>query len=139
MLSVECIKDLCLQLLNQSLLLPSLKLLVESRDRDLHALALEQIAAAAKVDDSNCDSELLSLLLDEKLVVTCVSTVIYSHLVHHLLATQEEGRWNIEDIAKQLQEAGCSAEAGSLLMAYKGTHPALRTFGAALSAIKHWI
>lgn len=45
----KCIKDLCLQLLNQSLLLPSLKLLVESRDQGLHALALEQITAAAKV------------------------------------------------------------------------------------------
>uniref|UniRef100_A0ACB8GER9 Uncharacterized protein n=1 Tax=Sphaerodactylus townsendi TaxID=933632 RepID=A0ACB8GER9_9SAUR len=48
-LSMECIKDLCLQLLNQSLLLPSLKLLLESRDQDLHALALEQITAVAKV------------------------------------------------------------------------------------------
>lgn len=47
--SFQCIKDLCLQLLNQSLLLPSLKLLVESGDQDLHALALEQITAAAKV------------------------------------------------------------------------------------------
>ncbi|XP_077167102.1 NBAS subunit of NRZ tethering complex isoform X2 [Paroedura picta] len=138
-LAVECVKDLCLQLLSQSLLLPSLKLLVESRDQDLHALALEQITAAAKVDDSNCDSELLSLLLDEKLVVNCVSTVFYSHLVHHLLATQEARRWDVEEIAKQLQEAGCKAEAGSLLMAYKGTHPALQTFGTALSAIKHWI
>nr|XP_056712438.1 NBAS subunit of NRZ tethering complex [Euleptes europaea] len=138
-LSAECIKDLCLQLLNQSLLLPSLKLLVESRDPDLHALALEQIRAVAKVDDSNCDSELLSLLLDEKLVVKCISTVFYSHLVRHLLATQEEGRWNIGEIAKQLQDAGCSAEAGSLLMACKGTHPALRTFGAALSTIRLWI
>lgn len=45
----QCIKDLCLLLLNQSLLLPALKLLVESRDQDLHAVALGQITAVAKV------------------------------------------------------------------------------------------
>lgn len=45
----QCIKELCLLLLNQSLLLPSLKLLVESKDQDLHAVALEQITAVAKV------------------------------------------------------------------------------------------
>ncbi|KAJ6653763.1 hypothetical protein lerEdw1_008735 [Lerista edwardsae] len=138
MLSPECIKDLCLLLLNQSLLLPALKLLVESRDQDLHAVALEQITAVAKVDDSSCDPELLSLLLDENLVVKCVPTLFYPHLVNHLLARQEEGRWDAEEIAKQLQAAGFPAEAGSLLMASKGTHSALRTFGAALSAVRHW-
>uniref|UniRef100_A0A803SNA9 NBAS subunit of NRZ tethering complex n=1 Tax=Anolis carolinensis TaxID=28377 RepID=A0A803SNA9_ANOCA len=139
MLSAECIKDLCLLLLKQSLKLPSLKLLVESRDQDLHFMALEQITALSKVDDSNCDSELLSLLLDEKLTVKCISTVYYPHLVNHLLVKQEEGRWNIEEIAKQLQESGFTAEAGSLLMACKGTHPALQTFSAAVHAVKHWI
>ncbi|XP_053141424.1 NBAS subunit of NRZ tethering complex isoform X2 [Hemicordylus capensis] len=139
MLSTECIKELCLLLLNQSLLLPSLKLLVESKDQDLHAVALEQITAVAKVDDVSCDSELLSLLLDEKLLVKCISTLFYPHLVNHLLANQEEGRWDVEAITKQLQEAGFAAEAGSLLMLSKGTHPALRTFSAALSTVRHWI
>ncbi|XP_061478724.1 NBAS subunit of NRZ tethering complex isoform X2 [Rhineura floridana] len=138
-LSTQCIKELCLLLLNQSLLLPSLKLLLESRDQDLHSVALEQITAIAKIDDSNCDSELLSLLLDEKLVAKCISTVYYPHLINHLLAKQEEGSRDVEEIAKQLQEAGFAAEAGSLLMAYKGTHPALRTFGAALAAVRRWI
>ncbi|XP_053879446.1 NBAS subunit of NRZ tethering complex isoform X2 [Malaclemys terrapin pileata] len=139
MLPVECTKELCLLLLNQSLLLPSLKLLVESKDQDLHSLALEQITAVAKIDDSSCDSEILSLLLNAKLVVKCISTVFYPPLINHLLANQEEGHWDIEEISKQLQEAGFSAEAGSLMMCYKGTHPALRTYSTALSAIQHWI
>uniref|UniRef100_A0A8C4W7S3 NBAS subunit of NRZ tethering complex n=1 Tax=Gopherus evgoodei TaxID=1825980 RepID=A0A8C4W7S3_9SAUR len=139
MLPIECTKELCLLLLNQSLLLPSLKLLVESKDQGLHALALEQITAVTKIDDSSCDSEILSLLLNAKLVVKCISTVFYPHLINHLLANQEEGRWDIEEIAKELQEAGFSAEAGSLMMCYKGTHPALRTYSTALSAIQHWI
>ncbi|XP_074751723.1 NBAS subunit of NRZ tethering complex isoform X3 [Athene noctua] len=139
MLPVECIKELCLLLLNQSLLLPSLKLLVESKDQDLHAVALEQITAVAKVDDSNCDAEILSLLLNAKLVVKCVSTAFYPCLIDHLLANQGEGDWDVEEIAKQLKEAGFNAEAGSLLMSYRGTHPALRTFTTALQAIQHWI
>ncbi|XP_027311054.1 NBAS subunit of NRZ tethering complex isoform X3 [Anas platyrhynchos] len=139
MLPAECIKELCLLLLNQSLLLPSLKLLVESKDQDLHAVALEQITTVAKVDDSNCDAELLSLLLNAKLVVKCISTAFYPHLIDHLLANQEEGGWDVEEVAKQLKEAGFSAEAGSLLMSHRGTHPALRTFTTALQAIQHWI
>ncbi|XP_061845911.1 NBAS subunit of NRZ tethering complex isoform X3 [Colius striatus] len=139
MLPVKCIKELCLLLLNQSLLLPSLKLLVESKDQDLHAVALEQIRAIAKVDESNCDAEILSLLLNAKLVVKCVSTAFYPGLVHHLLSNHEEGGWDVEETAKQLKEAGFSVEAGSLLMTHQGTHPALRTFTTALQAIQHWI
>uniref|UniRef100_A0A663MT24 NBAS subunit of NRZ tethering complex n=1 Tax=Athene cunicularia TaxID=194338 RepID=A0A663MT24_ATHCN len=139
MLPVECIKELCLLLLNQSFLLPSLKLLVESKDQDLHAVALEQITAVAKVDDSNCDAEILSLLLNAKLVVKCISTAFYPCLIDHLLANQGEGDWDVEEIAKQLKEAGFSAEAGSLLMSHRGTHPALRTFTTALQAVQHWI
>ncbi|XP_064002508.1 NBAS subunit of NRZ tethering complex isoform X2 [Pogoniulus pusillus] len=138
-LPVECIKELCLLLLNQSLLLPSLKLLVESNDEDLHTLALEQITAVAKVDDSSCDAEVLSLLLSAKLVVKCISTAFYPRLIDHLLANQREGGWDVEEIAKQLKEAGFSAEAGSLLMSHRGTHPSLRTFTTALQAVQHWI
>uniref|UniRef100_A0A8C0UQH5 NBAS subunit of NRZ tethering complex n=1 Tax=Cyanistes caeruleus TaxID=156563 RepID=A0A8C0UQH5_CYACU len=139
MLPAKCIKELCLLLLNQSLLLPSLKLLVESKDQDLHAVALEQITAVAKVDDSTCDAEILSLLLNAKLVVQCMSTAFCPRLIEHLLANQGQGGWNVEEIAQQLKEAGFSAEAGSLLMAHRGTHPALRTFTTALQAVQHWI
>uniref|UniRef100_A0A8C3LCW7 NBAS subunit of NRZ tethering complex n=1 Tax=Chrysolophus pictus TaxID=9089 RepID=A0A8C3LCW7_CHRPC len=138
-LPVECIKELCLLLLDHSLLLPSLKLLVESMDQDLHTMALKQITAVSKVDDSNCDAEILSLLLNAKLVVKCISTAFYPRLIDHLLANQAEGSWDVEEIAKQLKEAGFNAEAGSLLLSYRGTHPALRTFTSALQTIQHWI
>lgn len=138
-LSAECIKEVSLLLRNQSLLLPSLKLLVESQEDALHAVALEQITAVTKVDCSNCDSELLSLMLDAKLTVKCVSTAFYPHLIDHLLSKQSEGLWDVEEIAQQLRATGCIAEAGSLMMSYRGTHPALRTFSAALSTVKRWL
>uniref|UniRef100_A0A8C0UJY2 NBAS subunit of NRZ tethering complex n=1 Tax=Cyanistes caeruleus TaxID=156563 RepID=A0A8C0UJY2_CYACU len=91
------------------------------------------------VDDSTCDAEILSLLLNAKLVVQCMSTAFCPRLIEHLLANQGQGGWNVEEIAQQLKEAGFSAEAGSLLMAHRGTHPALRTFTTALQAVQHWI
>ena len=43
------VKELCSLLLGQALLLPSLKLLLESPDERLHTMALDHITAIAKV------------------------------------------------------------------------------------------
>ncbi|KAF0870718.1 NBAS protein, partial [Crocuta crocuta] len=139
MLPAEGVKELSSLLLSQSLLLPALKLLLESRDESLHAVALEHITAIVKVNDSNCDQELLSLLLDARLLVKCVSTPFYPRMIEHLLASPQQGPWDAEGLARQLREAGHRAEAGSLLLAVRGTHRALRTFSAALSAGQHWV
>lgn len=92
-----------------------------------------------KVNDSNCDQELLSLLLDAKLLVKCISTPFYPRIVEHLLASPQQGRWDAEELAGHLREAGREAEAGSLLLAARGTHRALTTFGAALRAGRDWV
>uniref|UniRef100_A0A452VG26 NBAS subunit of NRZ tethering complex n=1 Tax=Ursus maritimus TaxID=29073 RepID=A0A452VG26_URSMA len=92
-----------------------------------------------KVNDSNCDQELLSLLLDARLLVKCISTPFYPHIIEHLLASPRRGPWDAEGLARHLREAGHEAEAGSLLLAVRGTHRALRTFSAALSAGQHWV
>ncbi|XP_053522900.1 NBAS subunit of NRZ tethering complex isoform X2 [Artibeus jamaicensis] len=139
MLPAQCVKELCALLQSRGLLLPSLKLLLESRDASLHTLALEHLAAAAQVNDSNCDQELLSLLLDAKLLVKCISTPFYSRVIEHLLASPQQGRWDAEELARHLREAGHEAEAGSLLLASRGTHRALRTFSTALKASQHWV
>ncbi|XP_032209160.1 neuroblastoma-amplified sequence isoform X3 [Mustela erminea] len=139
MLPAEGVKELCSLLLSQSLLLPALKLLLESRDEHLHAVALEHVTAVGQVNDSNCDPELLSLLLDAGLLAKCVSTAFYPHMVQHLLASPQRGPWDAEGLAGHLRDAGHVAEAGSLLLAVRGTHRALRTFSAALSAGRHWV
>ncbi|KAM4772461.1 NBAS subunit of NRZ tethering complex [Rhinophrynus dorsalis] len=139
MLSVECIKEICTLLLSHSMLLSSLKLLLDSHETDLHVKALELLSNVTKVTDLNCDSEILSLLLDAKLVVKCISTAYYPYLINHLLSKQEDDRWDVEEIAKQLHDSGFQAEAGSLLMSYRGMHPALRTFRSALTTLKRWL
>ncbi|KAK6490067.1 neuroblastoma-amplified sequence [Huso huso] len=139
-LPVECIRQISALLLDQyRVLLPALKLLVESKDEQLQTLTLEQISNIHTVDELNCDAELISLLLDAKLVVKCVGTAFYPHLINHLLISHEEQGWSVEDIAKKLQQEGYVAEAGSLMLSYRGTHPALTTFNTALNAIKRWL
>ncbi|XP_066453161.1 NBAS subunit of NRZ tethering complex [Eleutherodactylus coqui] len=138
-LSAECIDAICSPLLQHDMLLTSLKLFIESSDSNLQSKALELLTAVTKVTDSNCDSEILSLLLDAKLLVKCLGTIYYPHLINHLLATPEDARWNVEELAKELHDSGYKAEAGSLLMSYRGTHPALRTFTSALSSLKRWL
>ncbi|XP_053317315.1 NBAS subunit of NRZ tethering complex [Spea bombifrons] len=138
-LSVQCMQEICSLLLNHTMSLTSLKLLIESHNEDLHSRALELLSTETKVTDSNCDNEVLSLLLEAKLVVKCVCTVYYPHLINHLLSNQEDRKWNVEEIAKQLNDCGYQAEAGSLLMSYRGTHPTLRTFTSAFSSLKRWL
>ncbi|KAJ8789877.1 hypothetical protein J1605_021575 [Eschrichtius robustus] len=53
MLPAEGVKELCSLLLHQALLLPSLKLLLESQDEHLHAMALDHVTAIAKGCDEN--------------------------------------------------------------------------------------
>ncbi|XP_036191191.1 neuroblastoma-amplified sequence isoform X1 [Myotis myotis] len=139
MLPAQCVEELSALLRSRALLLPSLKLLLESPDARLHAVALEHVSAVAEVNDSNCDQELLSLLLDAKLLVPCLSTPFYPRIVQHLLASPQPGRWDAEGLARDLREAGHEAEAGSLLLAARGTHRALRTFSTALGASRHWV
>ena len=45
----QCVKEVCALLQSRALLLPSLKLLLESQDERLQALALEHLTAVAKV------------------------------------------------------------------------------------------
>ncbi|XP_028652676.1 NBAS subunit of NRZ tethering complex [Erpetoichthys calabaricus] len=139
-LPAQNIRQIALLLLNQyQLLLLALKLLVENENEELQALTLEQITSIKKVDELNCDEELLSRILDANLLVKCVNTAFYASLIKHLLSFHDEGGWNVEDIAKQMNEAGYFAEAGSLMLSYRGSHPALSTFNTALSIVKRWL
>lgn len=83
-----------------------------------------------------CDSELLSLLLNAGMLISCVDTALYSSLVSHMLA---QGVWDVEKAARDLHQAGHSAQAGSLLLSYRGSHPGQLTFNTALTVIRKWL
>ncbi|KAL7888773.1 hypothetical protein AOLI_G00037470 [Acnodon oligacanthus] len=132
----QCVGHISSLLLNGGLKLVALKLMTESRDEQLLKLTLDQIKGIPEVSDDVCDSELLSLLLDAGLLVSCVDSALYPALVSHMLA---EGRWSVEEAAAGLQQAGHSAQAGTLLLAHRGTHPTLSTFNTALNVIRQWL
>ncbi|XP_072559088.1 NBAS subunit of NRZ tethering complex isoform X2 [Paramormyrops kingsleyae] len=120
-------------------LLPALKLLTESRDAQLQKLALEQVAGITEVNESSCDPELLSLLLDADLLTECFGSALYPHLVDHLLTHHRENGWDVEAAARGMVAAGHISEAGSLLLVHRGTHPGLVTFNAALAVTPRWL
>uniref|UniRef100_A0A3Q3K2P3 Neuroblastoma-amplified sequence N-terminal domain-containing protein n=1 Tax=Monopterus albus TaxID=43700 RepID=A0A3Q3K2P3_MONAL len=88
---------------------------------------------------SSCDTELLSLLLDAGLLVGCVSSALYPSLSSHMLSHQEDGGWDVEKAAAELTAAGHRPEAGSLLLAYRGTHQGQFTFNSALAVLRKWL
>lgn len=94
-------------------------------------MLLFQEAAAAAI----CDDELLSLLLDTGLLVGCSSSAAYPLLHAHMLARRRDA----DEAAGQLLAAGRGAEAGSLLLAHRGAHPAHFTFNSALAVLKKWL
>lgn len=148
-LPAQCIghiTDLLLQHRPASLQQPALKLMAESGDERLLRLTLDQVGAMSPEAASCCDGELLSLLLDAGLLVGCVSTALYPLLSAHLLSRQQEGGGgsggggrDVEAAAAELLAAGHGAEAGSLLLAHRGTHRGHATFNAALAVIRKWL
>uniref|UniRef100_A0A3B4YXD6 NBAS subunit of NRZ tethering complex n=1 Tax=Seriola lalandi dorsalis TaxID=1841481 RepID=A0A3B4YXD6_SERLL len=139
-LPVQCIKHIATLLLQNlpKLQQPALKLMAESGDEELLQLTLDQINSMTAVT-SSCDAELLSLLLDAGLLVGCVSSALYPLLSSHMLSHQQERGWNVEKAAAELLAAGHRPEAGSLLLAHRGTHQAQFTFNSALAVLRKWL
>ncbi|XP_020497698.2 NBAS subunit of NRZ tethering complex [Labrus bergylta] len=140
-LPVQCIRHISTLLLQSqpSLQQPALKLMTESGDEQLLQLTLDQITSMNAETASSCDAELLSLLLDAGLLVGCVSSTLYPLLSSHMLSHQQEGGWDVEKAATELLAAGHGPEAGSLLLAHRGTHQAQFTFNSALAVLKKWL
>uniref|UniRef100_A0A3P8UP13 NBAS subunit of NRZ tethering complex n=1 Tax=Cynoglossus semilaevis TaxID=244447 RepID=A0A3P8UP13_CYNSE len=137
---LPCIKHIAtLMLQNQSNLQQSaLKLMAESGDEELLQLTLDQINKMTETASSS-DPELLTLLLDAGLLVGCVSSALYPLLSSHMLSHQQEGGWDVEKAAAELLAAGHGPEAGSLLLAHRGTHQAQFTFNSALAVLRKWL
>ncbi|XP_022626095.1 neuroblastoma-amplified sequence isoform X1 [Seriola dumerili] len=140
-LPVQCIKHIATLLLQNlpKLQQPALKLMAESGDEELLQLTLDQINSMTAETASSCDAELLSLLLDAGLLVGCVSSALYPLLSSHMLSHQQERGWNVEKAAAELLAAGHRPEAGSLLLAHRGTHQAQFTFNSALAVLRKWL
>uniref|UniRef100_A0A8C6WSM4 NBAS subunit of NRZ tethering complex n=1 Tax=Neogobius melanostomus TaxID=47308 RepID=A0A8C6WSM4_9GOBI len=140
-LPAQCVRSITSLLLEQqpSLQQSALKLMAESGDEELLKLTLDQVNSMTADAASQCDAELLSVLLDAGLLVGCVSSPLYPLLSSHMLSHQGDGGWDVQGAASALLSAGHGAEAGSLLLAHRGTHQSHFTFNTALAVLKKWL
>ncbi|XP_077366540.1 NBAS subunit of NRZ tethering complex isoform X1 [Festucalex cinctus] len=138
-LPAQCIQSVA-ELLQPGLQQPALKLMAESGDAELLQLTLDQInGMTAEEAAATCDDELLSLLLDAGLLVGCASSAAYPLLLAYLLARRRESGRDADEAAGHLMAVGRGAEAGTLLLAQRGAHPAHFTFNSALAVLKKWL
>ncbi|XP_056437886.1 NBAS subunit of NRZ tethering complex [Gadus chalcogrammus] len=139
-LPAQCVGHMAAELQGQTgLQQPALKLMAESGDARLLLLTQDQINSMSEETALSCDAELLSLLLDAGLLVGCVPSALYPLLSAHLLSQHQRGGWDVEEAASELLSAGHGPQAGSLLLAHRGTHPAQVTFSTALAVLKRWL
>jgi len=122
--------------------LVAVSIVLSLEHQPLYERSIEQLHRLTQAPD---DDELLLLILKCHLVPQVISTVVYDPLVTYILNNQatpgEETPYflSVETIANQLRDAGHVTEAGSLMMSYRGMHPALRTFDAAMGVLSKWL
>lgn len=144
-LTVEC----CCHVYNLMLLkcrsLYALKFAFVSKLEAMHHLALENMKNL-KVDSNSCDDELLDLVISRGLTAEIAQTPFLTPLVSYVLpegssdtTQQSDKETRVHLVASQLQLAGYWAEAGTLLLKYHGTHPALSTYDNSVRVLSRWL
>lgn len=68
---------------------------------------------------------------------------VFANLIEYILKCQDQTTCpeyaSPVDIASQLYKANAVAEAGSLLLQTRSSHPVLQTFSSALTSVSHWL
>lgn len=69
---------------------------------------------------------------------------VYQKVIGHVVQCQvkdlpADSPARVEVVVSQLQEAGFTSEAGSLLLQCRGTHPILQTFSAGRRVLHTWL
>ena len=107
-----------------------------------------------QANSNSYDDELLELIISLGLTADVAKTPFLTSLISYVTShpdgpvdteavevTTESSHAGarVKLVASQLQAAGHWGEAGTLMLNYHGTHPALRTFDSALSALSRWL
>ncbi|XP_060067245.1 NBAS subunit of NRZ tethering complex-like [Ylistrum balloti] len=103
--------------------------------------AIQHLASQPQVV---ADDELLDLIVRNDLVNKVVLTHVYPAITDYILANQDTHSescdyLSVKVVCRKLQEEGFEAEAGSLLMRSRTSHPLLQTFSASLQTLKKWL
>lgn len=101
---------------------------------------VQAMQAVTSLGPSQCDEELILLLLKNKVAVKTIGTVYYPRIAEYLLSGDcIDAERHVHNLTRQLQEEGHVTEAGTLLLSLRGAHPAMRTFGNAMSSLARWL
>lgn len=150
-LNVECCSHVYNLMLLKCQTLHALKFALVSKSEAMHHLALENMKNL-KPNSSSYDDELLELLISHGLTAEVAQTPFLNPLISFVVshpdghtdtqsgdtAASQPGT-RVKLVASQLQAAGHWGEAGTLMLNYHGTHPALRTFDSAVGALSRWL
>ncbi|KAK3595169.1 hypothetical protein CHS0354_002768 [Potamilus streckersoni] len=138
-LPAECVKIVYFSMLSEGYILEGVKFCLVSGHQQLFDNAMQQLRQQAEIYE---DEDLFNIVLKNKLVPTLVDTGYYPSLVKHVLANQDPvglpDYLSAEAVANQLLRAGLEAEAGSLLLQTRSTHPLLQTFAGAIGTLGKW-
>ncbi|XP_021365609.1 neuroblastoma-amplified sequence-like [Mizuhopecten yessoensis] len=139
-LSEECVRHIYDSLVTTSTHLEAVRCALIGGYDDLMVTAIQHLASQPQVAP---DDDLLDLIVHNDLVTRVVFTHIYPAITDYILANQninDESRdyLSVKEVCRRLGEQGFEAEAGSLLMRSRATHPFLQTFSASLQSLKKW-
>lgn len=101
----------------------------------------------SQINSNSYDDELLELLISHGLTAEVARTPFLTPLFNYVLShpdgpgdlhSADKGA-RVKLVASQLQTAGYWTEAGTLMLNYHRTHPALRTFDNAVGVLSSWL
>ena len=98
-------------------------------------------AFSLQPDQTTCDNELLELFYKRRLSSQIVHTPFFSAYVTYLLqqGVDHSREPRVNEVIRDLHEAGHTLEAASIRSSLENTHPALRTLDTALGSFLRWI
>ncbi|XP_070541643.1 NBAS subunit of NRZ tethering complex-like [Ptychodera flava] len=138
-LSKQCVEHVCEIMIAENQTLSALKVMLLTDYEDLYRTAVDIMKNSEKIDESYYDDELFQFILDRGIGAELVNSKYYPPLFEYLLTNQDDGtQAHVQQLANRLSESGYDSEAGTLLLAHRGTHSALRTLDAALSVVSRW-
>ncbi|ESP01249.1 hypothetical protein LOTGIDRAFT_212786 [Lottia gigantea] len=139
-LNLECTRYIFDKLVENTRGIEGVKLLLLSQHTDLYHHAVEILNHHKQC---TVDIELFNLLLKHHLVSSLVSSIYYPLLLDVLIDAQCSpdlpDHLKPDVVAQELKAKGYEAEAGSLLLRARSSHPILQTFSSAFGVVGKWL
>ncbi|XP_072167418.1 NBAS subunit of NRZ tethering complex-like [Diadema setosum] len=136
-LSSDCIRELHLRLVKTGHHLVAIKAVLITAQSSLYPAIVDFMKEPKHFGEESYDEELLQLFVGRSFASKVVDTPYFPPLADFLLTSGQDV--DTEKVARQLMESGHEAEASSLLIRQRMTHPMLSTLDTAFAAVRSWL